>query len=742
MAVATDGHRWKFFRAGGVDQVVFRSGADIVNLDRLDQKLWTALACPTRGIEFDPKTLDLLDMDKDGRIRAGEVLAAVKWVGEAWKNPDDLLKGGDSLALAAIHDGTATGRALLAGAKRILDVLGRPQATSIALADVASTEKIFAATRLNGDGVVTPDTAEDDATRKAFEDLMAVQGTMVDRSGKPGIDRAKLDAFFADAAAFSDWSAKAEADGKSILPLGEGTAPAARAVATVKAKVDDYFTRCRLAAFDARAAAPLNRAESEFAAIATKDLRSDAEEIAKLPLARVEAGRALPLGDGVNPAWAGGLAELAKAAVAPLLGAGPAKSGLSEADWSALQGKLAAHGAWAAAKPAAAVEKLGLPRLRALLKGDAKAKIGDLMTRDAALEPEFAQVAAVEKLLRFQRDLVKLLNNFVNFSDFYSRRGAVFQAGTLYLDGRSLHLCVRVDDAGKHAALAGLAKTYLAYCDCARPAQGEKMTIAAAITNGDSDHLMVGRNGIFYDRKGKDWDATIAKIVENPISVREAFWGPYKRFVRMIEEQVAKRAAAADTAGGEKLSAAATAAAQADKTKAGEKQPSKIDIGTVAAIGVAVGGIATFFSSILATFFGLGSWMPVGFLVLLLAISGPSMIIAWLKLRQRNLGPILDANGWAVNGRVKVNVPFGAALTDVAALPKGSERALADPYAEKGRPWKLYFVIVVILLLGRLWYSGKLDGILPKAVKSTEVLGEHAPAYKAKAQPAPAEAPK
>ena len=86
------------------------------------------------------------------------------------------------------------------------------------------------------------------------------------------------------------------------------------------------------------------------------------------------------------------------------------------------------------------------------------------MAKDKALEAEVNTINSVEQLIRYNRDLFRLLNNFVSFSDFYSRdRLATFQAGTLYLDGRACELCVRVDDSGKHAALAGLAKTYLAY---------------------------------------------------------------------------------------------------------------------------------------------------------------------------------------------------------------------------------------------------------------------------------------
>src|SRR5262249_53583253 len=152
-------------------------------------------------------------------------------------------------------------------------------------------------------------------------------------------------------------------------------------------------------------------------------------------------------------------------------------------------------------------------------------------------------------------------------------------------------------------------------------------------------------------------------------------------------------------------------------------EPKKVDVGTVAAIGVAVGGIGAMVVGLLTAFFGLGIWMPVGVLALILLISGPSMILAYLKLRHRNLGPILDASGWAINGRAKINVPFGRALTEVAALPRGSERSTQDPYADKRSPWRWFWLTVIIVVgLGVLWYLGRLDGCLPPAVKSTSGL--------------------
>ncbi len=685
-------HTWKFFRAGGFDQVKLETGADLANLDQLDQKLWVALACPASGLEFDTKTLALIDTDKDGRVRAPEVIAVAKWATSLLKNPDDLTQSSPVLPLAAINDTTPEGKQILASAKQTLANLGKADATSISLADTADTAKIFAATNFNGDGIIPADAASDDATKAVINDIIACLGAETDRSGKPGISQAKVDHFFAEAAAHSDWWKKAEGD-TNILPLGEATAAAAAAARAVKAKVDDYFARCRLAAFDARALAAVNRQETEYLALAAKDLSITVSEVAGFPLAQVAAGKPLPLVAGVNPAWAADIATLQAAAIKPILGD---KSVLAETDWTALCGKLGAFECWSAGKVGASVEKLGLKRVREILAGKSKDAIAALIAKDKALEPEANAIAAVEKLIRMNRDLYTLCVNFVNFKNFYSRETpAVFQAGRLYLDQRSCDLCLTVEDAGKHAAMAGLAGAYLAYVDCVRKATGEKLSIVAIFSQGDDENLMVGRNGIFYDRKGRDFDATITKIVANPISIRQAFFSPYKKLVRMIEEQAAKRAAAADANANANLQAAATS------TAAGKPpEPKKIDTGTLAAIGLVLTTLLGALGGIFGKILGLTWWqIPLAIIAILLAISMPAVIIAWLKLRKRNLGPILDANGWAVNAKAKMNIAFGNSLTQIATLPSGSQRDLIDPFAKKRGPTVALILFGIFLIV-------------------------------------------
>ena len=129
MAKETRKHRWRFFRSGGFDQVQLDSAEDLLSLDQLDQKLWVALACPIDTLEFDKKTLDLVDHDKDGRIRAPELLAALAWTGRVLKDPSSLPKSPSRLTLAAINDGDAEGKQLLASARQILKNLGKKSAT-------------------------------------------------------------------------------------------------------------------------------------------------------------------------------------------------------------------------------------------------------------------------------------------------------------------------------------------------------------------------------------------------------------------------------------------------------------------------------------------------------------------------------------------------------------------------------------------------------------------------------------
>ncbi|HYM33111.1 MAG TPA: hypothetical protein VEU47_17560 [Candidatus Cybelea sp.] len=707
-------HVWRFFRAGGFDQVRIDNGEDVAALGGLDQKLWVALACPTRGIEFDARTLELIDSDKDGRIRAPEILAASAWASGLLKTLDGFSESRDSLTLDNIDDGKPEGKELRASALIIQRMLGRDAAGAITLQDTIEIERILDSATFNGDGIVPPDSVEDNDARAIIVDMMACFGSVPDRAGKQGISHDIAEKFFAAVAAHSTWLAEADAS-PAVLPLGPNTEAGAALAHDLKAKLDDYFTRCRLAAYDPNSVAALNPPNELYEAMSPHAIALGDAEIKTLPLARIGGENGLPLAQGINPAYAAAIGKFRDIVVSPLRGA---IDRLTEQDWEAIQARLAPYDAWMSRCAGTEVKALGSERVRRLADPSAKRRIDDLIARDKALEPEAKAIARVEKLLRYQRDLVPLLNNTVSFRDFYRRSGmAAFQAGTLYLDGRSCELCVEVTDEAKHAQLATLSRIYLAYCRCTRSGGTETMTIAAAFTAGDALNLLVGRNGVFYDRKGRDWDATIMRIIEHPISLRQAFWLPYRQAARFIGDQVQKVAAARAASSQAQMAAASVrnistasggsapaappgtpAAAPAPDPSASQQFDAARMAGIFAALGLAVGAIGTAIASTVTGFMNLSWWqMPLAIAGIVLVISGPSVVIAALKLRNRNLGPILDACGWAVNTRLRINIPFGTALTALARLPEHAERSLVDPYAERRRPWGLYITITVVI---------------------------------------------
>ncbi|HYM17002.1 MAG TPA: hypothetical protein VEU06_00440 [Micropepsaceae bacterium] len=713
---------WRFFRAGGFDQVRIDRGSDIAHLDALDQKLWAALACPTKGVEFDERTLALIDSDHDGRIRVPELIDAIKWAVSVLESDSSLEQPGEDLALNAISARSENGAQIQVSAKLILDMLGKGGSGKISVQDAQDVEKIFSATPFNGDGIITLDSAgKDDEVRAALKDIIDYLGADEDRSHQPGVSQTRVDQFFAEANAFADWLKESGASRASLKALGENVDAGAALMDELRDKLDDYFARVNLAGVDPKAADALNPPLSVYETMANGMLKSDAAAIAALPIERVDARRPLQLKSGVNPAWSARLARFADEVVTPLLGP---RDILAEQEWEGIKKQFADHRAWSARKPQTRVAQLGPERIQALLVPSVKQRIDALVARDKALEPQMNAIADVEKLLRLKRDLMPLLNNFASFRDFYTRTAkAVFQAGTLYLDNRSCDLCVKVENDAKHAEFATLSQIYLAYCRCTRVGGSEVMTIAAAFTAGDGKNLRVGRNGIFYDRKGRDWDAMIIRIIEHPISLRQAFWLPYRQFARFVGEQVQKVAAARAAAQQANMQAAtikATAApapatpAPAAPTQAAQQQQA-FDVarfaGIFAAFGLAIGAIGTALVSITTGFLRLSWWqMPLVILGIILLISGPSVLIAWLKLQSRNLGPVLDACGWAVNTQLKINLPFGRSLTSTAVLPPGAERSISDPYAEKKSPWRVYLVIaVVIAALLSLWRLGLLQ---------------------------------
>lgn len=690
-------YEWQYCSLGGAIRVKIGSGEDIAHLGELDQKLWTVLSCPVEGLEFDKQTLEYLDTEKDGKIMVNEVVQAAQWLTSVIKDKDSILNGDSVLKLDNIDTSTAAGKGLYNSSRQILKNLGIDK-DEISLADASDSKAIFAGTKLNGDGIITALSTSDDAQKQIITDITATVGSVEDRSGEKGVNAELIEKFYASCADWAAWKSSAP-----VMPYGERTATAFDAYNALKDKMNDYFTRCRLVAFDTEVAKAVNVAVT------------DINDIDSCPIAAPKAARTLDLA-AINPAW-----QKRFDALASLTGFS-GKTEMTEADWRSVETTFNDYAAWLGTKKGAEVEPLGEVRINAILIAGEKEALLALVERDKALAAESSSIDDVKKLMYYYRDFYRLLKNFVLFTDFYSRAPgvrAMFELGQLYIDQRCCDLCIRISDMSKHADMAAQSGIFLIYFKATSKVLGKSMDAVAVMTDGDIFDLRPGKNGIFYDLQGNNWDAVITKVVDNPVSISQAFWAPYRKAWEFCVGIINKSAADKDAKINADLqakvkTAAATTPGAADAAKT--DKPQAFDIakfaGIFAALGMAFGYIGTFLTSIVT---GIQNTPPLDLILILLGlmlvISGPSCFIAWTKLRKRNLGPILNANGWAINSKVLVNILFGGKLTTVAKYPK---LKLADPYDQKTPAWKMWLPTVLIILaiaFLALYFTGNLEFI-------------------------------
>ena len=324
-------YKWQFENIGGCSRVKIATGQDIAHLDELDTKMWTVLSCPVKGLEIDEKSLRYMDLDADGKIRVNDVVGVSKWATAVLKNPDQLLPGNDAIDIEDINVENEEGQKLAKAAKQILANLGKEE-TRISLADTADIAAIFAKTRFNGDGVITPASSDVAEEINAITAAVAKTGGTMDRSGQLGVTAPQIEQFYAELKAYSDWCAA-----EVPAPFGDKTDAVIAAYQALDAKMKDFFMRNKLAKFSPDSTVALDVQTSRIEAISAENLSVKGDEIAAYPIARITGEAAMDLTAPINPAWAGQFKVLEGVAI-------PAgQKTLSEEEWAAIGAQFAAY---------------------------------------------------------------------------------------------------------------------------------------------------------------------------------------------------------------------------------------------------------------------------------------------------------------------------------------------------------------------------------------------------------------
>lgn len=700
-----------FDNYGGHYHLRLRQADDLVGLLSLDDGRWLATSCPRFGLNADPVFLDHLDPDGNGRILSADVRTAIRWLVDHAEPAESWTSGSDTLPLQLIRK-----EPIVESARYVLRSQGVPDRQDITLAEIRAYQKTQKQARRNGDGVVPPGSIDDPEAAALAEELIQLLGGKTDVSGKPGVDGAMLDRVVKEGEAYLAWLAQGdlgEATESEILPFGAETANRFSVVAALRTRVDQFFAQCALLEFDAQALARFGLQEGDWQALDCHSTDAIRTKLAALPLAPPNIERLLPLDERAHAAHRPALAQL-RAHLPELLGQDQAA--LTEAQWQAVLAKFAAYQAWQAAKPDTPLSKLKVDSLRCMLAGDCLTGIRSAVQEDLDVADEIEQVKNLEKLALFHQGLFGFVNNFASMPHLFDPKSrAMFEMGTLVLWGRAFTFSIRVQNRAAHIKLSQNSSIYLLYLVVSGPEAGDNYEIAVPVTEGNEKLFYVGQRGVFFDVKGRELDAQVVQIVTNPISFWELMKAPFRRFGTLITNRVDQMTTSIQKDAESSLDRAGASVQTTIQTdlKEVQKTPAPAAVAATPPAGVAAtpekaGGSAKDWM-IGTGFFMAGVGTAMKFLsetaeklsnkatlatmaqiviVFLVVVGIATAINAWRRVLRRDLGVLLQASGWAINGRMPLTRRMARIFSYQVALPKQASLMRLDRLIELAREAK------------------------------------------------------
>lgn len=657
-----------FKKYGGSYQLRIQNAEDMEKIQDLDAVYWAATSIPIDSLNCDKAFTGYVDTDNNGRIRPAEIKDAWTWLTRVLANRHRLAEATEVLRLQDIDTQCAEGQKLRATAELILDNLKMSATDEISLSQIRDVRSIMSNAASNGDGIIPPEATNDADLAQFIKVIMDTAGSRIDASGKPGIGEKELELFVQEAKSFLAWKAQGEIphgqEFSDIMPWANETGAAQELVKNIEGKIDQFFAQCYLVKFDKRAANEMLLREQELKEIDFSDTSELLDRMKQSPLAVPNAAGILDLDGEINPLYEEALHQLKVEVLHRALG--KTLKQLHQNDWRKVKSIFHVHRQWLENKQGGMVDKLGQETLRSYLDGPYQEQAIELVKKDLAVANDLNQIQNLEKLILFQRWLMVLANNFVSFADLYNpHTRALFEVGTLVIDERLITFVMGVGDRAAHKKISQNSMMYLLYAKVTgREDKDISFEIVAPVTSGNSDGLTVGKRGIFFTVDGREWDAEIVDILDNPISVWESVKAPFKKISQFIQKQVEKTAKSSE----EKLVSVASAPSTSGSAR-------DLMLGG----GIAIAALGSSFAYITKA---LSEVQPLQILIAVLGLAMvvllPGIFSGFLKIRRRDISGLLEASGWAVNVRMRVSHTMGLLFTHKPELPKNARREHRD----------------------------------------------------------------
>ena len=699
-------YRPGFEKYGGYYHLCVSTVSDLEYLVSLPDGRWMVTSCPMFGINLDPAFLRFLDTDGNGRIVSNELKAAIRWLFKCLRPSETWTEHRSSLPLNLINTDSPEGKDLKDAADLVLKNLNLPDASEISLEQVQNRQKIMAQADYNGDGVIPPEVIKVPEVAQFVRDLIATVGNISDASGLKGINEAHLDQFRKEAASYLQWydqgTIPEAQDTTAIMTFNTATPAMFQVITAIRDTIDQFFAQCVLVRFDPRMSERMMPSDDEIAKLDYRDRQAIIKHLSLAPIARPNAEGLLPLNDGINEFYLKAIKSLRDQVITPILGEGIET--LNETQWGEALGKFAAYEKWLKVKPAVTIEPLGIDRIRSYINSTHDPFIRELMVVDRAVAGEIQQLQNLEKLILYHQWLFEFVNNYVSLPHLFNAEShAVFEMGTLILGGREFNFSLKVENRAFHSNVAKNSGIFLIYLQITGAKPEDALEIAVPVTRGSAKDFYVGKRGVFFTVAGVELDAQITQIVDNSISLWDSIKEPFRRVQGMVGGRISQISTAiqkesekgiATTPVDQQIIQKEMQQAQQTTSQTAPvtptTQPPQLSVAPaiqrssntrdlMVGTGLLVAGLGTALKFVVDAAKALAQPKTLKVLLIMVGVFLiisilAALISAWRKLRQRDLGVLLQASGWAINGRMRLIRPMARIFCRKTRVPEGANK--------------------------------------------------------------------
>lgn len=622
-----------------------KSLSDLDRVLQLDDVHWLATTAPVGDFLLPPAFLTYLDADDDGRITADDVRKAIAWL----RSRSTLDTPSAQIPCDQISAQSATDTW-----DKIVRTFKLPEDKVVSLKTVRECRAKYTEDPANfGSGSLTPRDVDDaDQTRL----LEVIQDSV--EPNKESVTEEQLDAFLEQATEVLDWrgASPGEDSWAQEYPIFKSLAP----------KLKEYFLLSDTAHYTGE------QPEVSWPEHAQDERLK--EELKGLPLALPLDPEKLDFKSRLNPVYGEEIRVFRELFLDGDI--------LARSFYKELEERFELYADWLETAPERAYPELATEDLKGWLSSEGL--LAELRNKlrtkreNGLVRKDFDEL---EKLTLFQAHLLELCQNFVAFPDLYNPNDrALFERGTAIMDGREFHLVLPVDDIGIHKQAATRSNMFVLYLE----AEGEHF--AAPVTTGSQGHLAKLKYGILHHISGDEKVAKVVDLVSNPISFYEALIAPVQKIGTTLKTKIESLSSEK-----EKELVEGSLSPQKESTK----QESSSSGSLLAGGGVAVAALGSSFAFMMKT---LASLTPMKFaltfLGLFLAFLIPAGLVAYLKLRNRDLSAVLEGNGWGINDRMKLTSQQAKQFTRQPRHP-GFVGSIAD---------KALLVLALVAIIGLCFY--------------------------------------